>query len=65
LILGDRRRIYAGIQYGNIFGTHMLAAIVGGAGAPGPTGSLHDQVGVYAFAFLVCVGLISLSVVAL
>jgi len=57
--------IYAGKHYGSIFGTLMLAAIIGGALGPWATGALYDMQGTYAFAFWLCVGLISLSVLAL
>ena len=57
--------IYAGKHYGSIFGTLMLAAIVGGALGPWVTGALYDMQGTYAFAFWICMGLIALSVLAL
>jgi MFS family permease len=57
--------IYQGKHYGSIFGTLMLAAIIGGALGPWATGALYDAHGSYAEAFWICVGLSCLSVVAL
>ena len=37
--------IFEGKHYGSIFGTLMLAAIVGGAAGPWVTGALHDAAG--------------------
>jgi MFS family permease len=56
--------IFEGRHFGSIFGTLMLASIVGGALGPWATGALYDAQGTYALAFWICVGLIALSVVA-
>jgi MFS family permease len=56
--------IYQGKHYGTIFGTLMLAAIVGGAAGPWATGVLYDAQGSYAPAFWICVGLSALSAIA-
>src|SRR5262249_22396332 len=43
--------IFQGPHYGTIFGTLMLAAIMGGAAGPWVTGALHDTTGSYTLAF--------------
>jgi MFS family permease len=43
--------IFEGPHFGTIFGTSMLAAILGGAAGPWATGLLHDFTGNYAVAF--------------
>jgi MFS family permease len=57
--------IYQGKHFGSIFGTLMLAAIIGGAIGPWATGALHDAQGSYALAFWICIGLSSLAVAAI
>ena len=57
--------IYQGKQFGTIFGTLMLAAIIGGALGPWATGALYDAQGSYATAFWICIGLSVLAVVAI
>jgi MFS family permease len=57
--------IYQGKHYGTIFGTLMLAAIIGGALGPWATGVLYDAQGSYAQAFWICVGLSVLSAVGI
>jgi MFS family permease len=53
--------IFQGPHYGTIFGTLMLAAIVGGATGPWVTGVLHDATGSYALAFGIAIGCSVLS----
>jgi MFS family permease len=45
--------IFQGRHYGTIFGTLMLAAIMGGAVGPWATGALFDAYGDYTVAFLI------------
>jgi sugar phosphate permease len=52
---------FAGRHYGTIFGTLMLAAILGGACGPWLTGLLHDATGSYAPAFWLAIGSCVLS----
>jgi MFS family permease len=54
--------IFEGRHYGSIFGTVMLAAILGGAAGPWVTGILYDATGTYAIAFWIAIvcGLISI-----
>jgi MFS family permease len=56
--------IFEGKHYGSIFGTLMLAAIVGGAAGPWVTGALHDALGSYTLAFWIGAGLSLLSTLA-
>jgi MFS family permease len=53
--------IFQGPYYGTIFGTLMLAAIVGGAAGPWVTGALHDATGDYSLAFWIAIGCSALS----
>ena len=53
--------IFQGSHYGTIFGTLMLAAILGGAAGPWVTGALHDATGSYTLAFWVAIGCSALS----
>jgi MFS family permease len=48
--------IFEGRHYGSIFGTVMLAAIIGGAAGPWLAGFLHDLTGAYAAAFWISAG---------
>jgi MFS family permease len=57
--------IFAGRHYGTVFGTLMLAAIVGGAAGPWATGALYDVTGSYAPAFSIAVAGSALSAVAI
>jgi MFS family permease len=57
--------IFAGRHQGGIFGTVMLAGILGGAAGPWLAGALHDLTGSYAPAFSICVGLNMVSAVAI
>jgi MFS family permease len=43
--------VFQGKHYGTIFGTLMLAAILGGALGPWITGALYDTYGSYCIAF--------------
>ncbi len=53
--------IFQGPHYGTIFGTLMLAAIMGGATGPWVTGALHDATGSYTLAFWLAIGCSVLS----
>jgi MFS family permease len=53
--------IFQGSHYGTIFGTLMLAAIMGGAAGPWVTGALHDATGSYTLAFWIAIGCSALS----
>jgi MFS family permease len=53
--------LFQGPYYGTIFGTLMLAAIVGGAAGPWVTGALHDAIGNYSLAFWIAIGCSALS----
>ena len=57
--------IFAGAHYGTIFGSLMMAAILGGAVGPWVTGALHDTMGSYALAFVIAIGCSALSVAAI
>jgi MFS family permease len=57
--------IFIGRHYGSIFGTLMLASMLGGAGGPWVTGVLHDATASYAPAFSIATGLCLLSTVAI
>ena len=56
--------IFEGRHYVSIFGTLILAAIMGGAAGPWVTGALHDALGSYTLAFWIGAGLSGLSVLA-
>jgi MFS family permease len=47
--------IFEGRHYGTVFGTLMLAAIVGGAAGPWVTGALYDGTGSYTPAFSIAI----------
>ncbi|PYM92625.1 MAG: MFS transporter [Candidatus Rokuibacteriota bacterium] len=57
--------LFHGKQYGTIFGTLSLAAIVGGAIGPWVAGALHDRTGSYVLAFWLAVGACVVSSVAI
>ena len=57
--------IFEGRHYGSIFGTVMLAAIVGGAVGPFLAGALHDWTGSYAPAFWIAIGCSATSAAAI
>ena len=59
------QEIYEGPHFGVIFGTLMVAAIVGGATGPLVTGLLHDWTGNYAAAFWIALALSAVSAVAI
>ena len=53
--------IFEGPHYGSIFGTLMLAAIVGGGAGAWVTGILYDATGSYGLAFYVAMGCSAVS----
>ncbi len=57
--------IFEGKQYGTIFGTLMLASILGGAAGPWLTGAVHDATGSYAPAFWIAIFCSLLSALAI
>src|SRR5262249_27013289 len=57
--------IFEGRHYGSIFGTLMVAAILGGAAGPWIAGVLYDVPGAYAIAFWIAAGCNLLSVIAI
>lgn len=57
--------IFEGRHYGTIFGTLMLASIVGGAAGPWVTGALHDATGSYTLAFSIAIGCSVISALAI
>ena len=56
--------IFEGPHYGSIFGTVMLAAILGGAAGPWITGLIYDATGTYAMAFWIAAGCSLISILA-
>lgn len=57
--------IFEGRNFGSIFGTVMLAAILGGAAGPWVIGVLHDRFGTYLPAFSLAIILSLVSAVAI
>ena len=57
--------IFEGRHYGSIFGTVMLAAILGGACGPWLAGFVHDLTGSYVPAFWIAAGCSAVSVAAI
>ncbi len=57
--------IFQGRNFGGIFGTVMLAALLGGAAGPWLTGTLHDALGDYTLAFWLGVFMSVLSALAI
>ncbi len=57
--------IFQGRHYGSIFGTLMLASMLGGAAGPWVTGALHDMTHSYAPAFSIAIGCCVISAVAI
>jgi MFS family permease len=57
--------IFAGPHFGSIFGTAMLAAILGGAAGPWVTGLLYDSFGSYLPAFFLSIGFSVVSAIAI
>jgi MFS family permease len=56
--------IFEGRNFGSIFGTVMLSAILGGAAGPWVAGMLHDRFGTYLPAFYLAIALSLVSAVA-
>jgi MFS family permease len=56
---------FGGRNYGSIFGTVMVAAILGGAAGPWLAGASHDWTGSYSLAFWVSIGSSALSAIAI
>src|SRR5437763_15920459 len=56
--------IFEGRHYGSIFGTVMLAAILGGAAGPWVAGILYDWVGSYSPAFWIAAACSVVSMLA-
>ena len=57
--------IFEGRRHGSIFGTVMLAAILGGAAGPWITGILYDATGTYSIAFCIAAGCSLISILAI
>ena len=57
--------IFLGRHYGSIFGTLMLAAMLGGAAGPWLAGALHDATGSYAPAFAIAIACCVVSAFAI
>src|SRR5215468_5645404 len=56
---------FGGRHFGSIFGTVMLAAILGGAAGPWVAGVSHDLIGSYCLAFWVSLAFSVLSALAI
>ena len=57
--------IFEGRHYGSIFGTLMLAAILGGAAGPWITGVIYDATGTYSAAWWTAIGFSLISILAI
>jgi len=57
--------IFEGRHFGSIFGTVMVAAILGGAAGPWVTGVLYDAAGSYSIAFWIAAGCSAISILAI
>ncbi len=57
--------IFQGAHYGTIFGSLMLAAIIGGAAGPWATGAMYDASGGYGAAFAVAIACSAFSAVTI
>src|ERR1700751_4897189 len=57
--------IFDGRHYGAIFGTVMVAAILGGAAGPWITGVIYDRTGTYSIAFWIAAGCSLISILAI
>ena len=57
--------IFEGRHFGRIFGSAMVAAILGGAAGPWLTGALYDATGSYSAAFWIAAGCSTLSALAI
>ena len=55
--------IFEGRNYGSIFGSVMLAAILGGAAGPWVTGVMYDRLGTYLPAFSLSIALSLVSAI--
>lgn len=58
-------RIFQGRHFGSIFGTIMVATILGGAAGPWITGIVYDVTGTYAAAWYIAIGFNLMSVLAI
>jgi MFS family permease len=56
---------FGGRHFGSIFGTMMLAAIIGGAAGPWVVGTLHDLTGSYSLAFRLSIASSVFSAIAI
>ena len=56
---------FGGRHSGSIFGTVMMAAIIGGAAGPWLAGASHDWTGSYSLAFWLSIGCSTLSAIAI
>jgi MFS family permease len=56
---------FEGRNFGSIFGTVMLAAIIGGAAGPWVAGTLHDMTGSYSLAFWLSIVVSTFSAVSI
>jgi len=57
--------IFEGRHFGSIFGSVMVAAILGGAAGPWVTGVLYDATGSYSVAFWIAAGCTAISILAI
>ena len=57
--------IFEGPHYGSIFGTLMVAAILGGAAGPWVAGIVYDTIGAYSAAWWMAIGFSVLSILAI
>ena len=57
--------IFAGPHFGSIFGTVIVAAILGGAAGPWITGVIYDATGTYSMAFWLATGCSLVSILAI
>jgi MFS family permease len=57
--------IFEGRHYGSIFGTLMLASIIGGATGPWLTGVIHDTTGSYTSAWWIAIASSTISVITI
>ena len=57
--------LFEGRHYGSIFGTAMVAAILGGAAGPWIAGLVHDHTGSYAPSFWIAIGCSTVSAAAI
>jgi hypothetical protein len=65
IIVAIPPEVFEGPYHGAIFGTLVLAAIVGGAVGPWVTGALHDVSGSYSLAFWITIKCNALSTEAI